>query len=107
MQTDIQARNFSLTDSLRDYSEKRLHSVLSCCSEHIQQVVVRLSDINGPRGGEDKCCHIQVMLAGLPDVVIEDIETDLYIAIDRATDRVGRILVRRIKRQQTMFKQNH
>jgi ribosomal subunit interface protein len=107
MQIDIQSRNFSLTDALRNHSEHRLHSALSCCSDHIQRVEMRLSDINGPRGGEDKCCHVQVVLAGLPDVVIEDVETDLYVAIDRATDRAGRTVVRKIERQQTLFKQGN
>ena len=65
-----------------------------------------LSDINGPRGGADKRCHLQVLLAGLPDVVIEDVEVDLYIAINRATDRAGRTVVRKIDRQQTLIRQN-
>jgi len=37
--------------------------------------------------------------------VIEDIEADLYVAIDRATDRAGRTVVRQIDRQQTLLKQ--
>ncbi len=105
MQIDIQARNFSLTDALRNHAERRLRFALTCCDEHIQRVVMRLSDINGPRGGADKRCHLQVVLAGLPDVVIEDIEADLYVAIDRATDRAGRTLVRRIERQQSLLRQ--
>ena len=68
---------------------------------------MRLSDINGPRGGADKRCHLQVVLKGLPDVVIEDTEADLYVAIDRATDRAGRTVVRKIDRQQTLSKQGH
>ena len=105
MQIDIQARQFSLTDALRSHAERRLRSTLTCCDEHIQRVVMRLSDINGPRGGEDKCCHLQVVLAGLPDVVVEDIEADMYVAIDRATDRTGRTVVRKIERQQTLLRQ--
>jgi ribosome hibernation promoting factor len=105
MQIDIQARNFSLTDALRDHAERRLRLALTSCDEHIQRVVMRLSDINGPRGGEDKRCHLQLVLAGLPDVVIEDIEADLYVAIDRAADRAGRTVVRRIGRQQTLLRQ--
>jgi len=104
MQIDIQARNFSLTDALRSHAERRLRFALTCCDDYIQRVVMRLSDINGPRGGTDKRCHLQVVLAGLPDVVVEDIEADLYVAIDRATDRVGRTLVRRIDRQQALLK---
>lgn len=107
MRIDIQAREFSLTDALRSHAERRLRSTLTCCDEHIQRVVMRLSDINGPRGGEDKRCHLQIVLNGMPDVVVEDIETDLYVAIDRAADRAGRTVVRKIERQQTLLKQRH
>ena len=106
MQIDIQTRNFSLTDALRSHAERRLRFALTCCDDHIQRVVMRLSDINGPRGGADKRCHLQVVLAGLPDVVVEDTEADLYVAINRATDRAGRTLVRKIDRQQTLLKQD-
>jgi putative sigma-54 modulation protein len=105
MQIDIQACNFLLTDALRSHAEQRLRFALTCCSDRIQRVVMQLSDINGPRGGADKCCHLHVVLAGLPDVVVDDIEADLYIAIDRATDRAGRTVVRQIGRQQTLLKQ--
>lgn len=105
MQIDIQARDFSLSDALRSHAERRLRFALACCNDHIQRVVMRLSDINGPRGGEDKRCHLQIVLAGLPDVVIEDIETDMYVAIDRATDRAGRTVVRKIGRQQSLLRQ--
>ena len=107
MKIDIQARHFSLTESLRKHAERRLHFALTCCEDHIQKVIMRLSDINGPRGGSDKHCHLQVVLAGLPDVVIEDTEADLYVAINRATDRAGRTLIRKINRQQTLLKQGH
>ena len=88
MRIEFQARNFSLTDALRSHAERRLRFALICCDDHIRRVVIRLSDINGPRGGADKRCHLQVMLAGLPAVVVEDIEADLYVAIDRATERL-------------------
>ena len=100
MQIDIQARDFSLTEALRSHIDRRLGFALSNRDDHIQYVIVRLSDINGPRGGSDKCCHIQVVLPGLSDVVIEDTESDLYFAIDRAADRAGRTVSRRIARQQ-------
>ncbi len=106
MQIDIQARHFSLTNALRNHAEHRLRLALTCCNNHIQKIVMRLSDINGPRGGADKHCHLQVVLAGLPDVVIEDTETNLYVAINRATDRAGRTLVRKIRRQKTRLKQS-
>lgn len=99
MQIDIQSRNFSLTNALRGHVERRLGFALSTRDDHILRITVRLSDINGPRGGADKCCHIQVVLPHLPDVVIEDTEADLYAAIDRAADRAGRTVGRRLTRQ--------
>jgi len=40
-----------------------------------------------------------VKLPHHPDVVIEDTEMDLYAAIDRAADRAGRTVGRRLSRQ--------
>lgn len=96
MQIDIQCRGFDLTDALRDYVSKRLAYSLSHGEVFIGRVIVRLSDINGPRGGEDKRCHLEIRLKRLSEVVIEDTEADLYAAIDRATERAGRTLERRL-----------
>ncbi len=99
MQIEIQARDFSLTQALREHIKRRLGFALSTRYHHIQRILVRLSDINGPRGGSDKCCHIQMVLPQQSDVVIEDTETDMYVAIDRAADRASRTLSRRVTRQ--------
>ena len=106
MKIDIQSRGFSLTDALHRYAQRRLHFVMSYCGDHINRVVVRLSDVNGPRGGADKRCHIRIVLAGIPSVVVEDTEADLYAAIDRACDRARRTVVRRIDRQLTLIRQH-
>jgi ribosomal subunit interface protein len=101
MKIDIQARSFILTKALKRYVEKKLKSALSRCEahRHLKGAVIRLSDINGPRGGEDKLCQIQVQLAGAPDIIIKDTEQDMYAAIDNATHRVGNAIVRRLGRQ--------
>ena len=104
MQIDIQARDFPLTDALRSHAERRLRFALTCFDDHIQRVAMQLSVINGPRGGKDKRCYLQVMLAGLSDIVIEDIEADLYVAIDRAVDRAGRTVARKLDRQQSLLR---
>jgi ribosomal subunit interface protein len=95
----IKTSDFSLTDALRDHAERRLRFALTFCDDRIRQVTVRLSDINGPRGGIDKCCRLQVIMDGLPEVVIEDIEANMYVAIDRAANRAGRTVRRRLKRR--------
>ena len=99
MQIDIQTLGFTLTDALREHTHSRLGFSLAHGAESIHRVTVRLSDINGPRGGADKRCHIHVAVAHQADVVIEDIQADMYVAINHATDRAGRALARQIERQ--------
>ena len=99
MQIVIHARGFALTAGLREHVQRRVHLAFDWANDHLRKVSVGLSDLNGPRGGEDKRCRIQVGVAGSADVVIEDTEADLYVAIDRAADRAGRTLLRRIDRQ--------
>lgn len=99
MRIEIQASGFKLTDGLREHTERRLRFALSWAVHDVRKVVVRLSDINGPRGGNDKRCYIQVPLPHKPDVVIEDTESDLYVAIDRAVERAERSVARRLDRQ--------
>lgn len=98
MKIDIQARDFSLTKALRSHVERRIGFALSTRYDRIGRIQVRLFDINGPRGGNDKCCRLQVAMPGQADVVIADTQADLYAAIDRAADRAGRVVSRRLER---------
>lgn len=104
MKINIQAQNFTLTKAIRSHITRRLGFALSARSEYISHIKVNLSDINGPRGGVDKRCQIMVVLPKLPDVVIEDKEVDLYVAIDRAVDRASRTVDRRLNRRRDMFR---
>jgi ribosomal subunit interface protein len=99
MHIDIHTHGFSLTPGLREHVEKRLAYALSHAGDSIMRLTVRLSDINGPRGGDDKRCLIEARLKQTPAVVIEDVQADLYVAIDRAAERTGRTLARRLARQ--------
>ena len=99
MNIDIQARDFELTEALASHIQRRLDFALSPRYEQIQQIQVRLSDVNGPRGGEDKCCRLHVVLPRMQDVGVEDTELDMYIAINRAIDRAGRSVTRRLSRR--------
>ncbi len=98
MLLDIQARGFSLTDGLRSYTKTRMQFLLNRNDSFVMRAKVRLADINGPRGGVDKRCQIELTLVGQHNILIEDIEADLYIAIDRASERCMRTLARRLER---------
>jgi ribosome-associated translation inhibitor RaiA len=99
MNIDIQARNFNLTGSILREVEKRIGYTLGNRYDKIEHITVRLGDINGPKGGNDKSCRIRVAIPGQKDVFVEDIEADLYTAIHRAADRANRTVARRLARE--------
>jgi ribosomal subunit interface protein len=99
MQLDIQTNGFLLTEAIRNYTAQHMQFALDRNDGHVMHVRVSLADINGPRGGIDKRCQINLALAGQNNIVIEDTEADLYVAIDRASDRCKRTLARRLERQ--------
>jgi ribosomal subunit interface protein len=99
MNLQIQAHDFTLSEGLRQHVATRLDYALNHGRDFVTRVVVRLSDVDGPRGGEDKCCGIEVRLKGAPALIVEDTQADLYVAIDRAADRIGRTFDRQMTRR--------
>ena len=95
----IQAQGFELTEALRAHTLRRLQFSLHWAGRDVTQIQVRLADINGPKGGLDKRCHLQIRLSNDTDVSVEDTEDDLYVAIDRAIERSKRTITRRLERK--------
>lgn len=97
----VQSRGFSLTPALKERVSKRIGLILGNTGHPITGIDVRLSDINGPKGGIDKKCQIHIHLSGHPGVTITDIQHDMYYAIDRAASRAMRTVRRRLSQKQS------
>lgn len=100
MHFDVRSEGFELTGALQHHAQRRLDFALARFRPHLGWVYMRLTDDNGPRGGVDKRCQVRVRLPGLPRVVINELADDLYVAIDRAADRAGRTVARRLARHE-------
>ena len=98
MRIEIQASGFELIEALRQHTERRLQFALNWASREVRTVNVRLAAIDGSRGGSGKRCRIRIVLAGGQDLVVEDTEAELRVAIERAADRAGRTLARQLER---------
>lgn len=102
MQISIVAGGFTLTGAIRSVVDRRMRFALGRFSGRIEHVRIALGDENGPKGGLDKTSRVRVGLCGLREVLVEQIDSDIYAAIDRAADRVGRIIARRLDRAFTV-----
>ncbi len=85
-----------MTQALADHVWRWPGLVLTPYSDRMQWVSVSVADKDGPHGGVDTFCRIQVHLIGAPVALIEDVGADLYAVIDRAIERrvIGRNLDR-------------
>ena len=99
MRIDIRSNGLALTEAARGYAARRLRYALARAVEQVQRVAVHLGEVDGPRGGTDRRCRVRVTLKSGADVVIDDVESDLYAVIDRAASRAGRCVARSVSRR--------
>ena len=99
MKIDARTQGIELSANLHEHIERCLDFRLNWARHDISRVVISLSDINGPRGGNDKRCQLRIPMSGMRDVVIDEVADDLQVAIARAVDRAARSLERRLYRQ--------
>jgi putative sigma-54 modulation protein len=93
MRIHVVGRTVEIDDSLHGFVEHRMLLALGRLSPGIHCAIVRLYDLNGPRGGMDKTCRIEVRLRSRNCLVVEHTDSNLYSAISRAADRAGRAVV--------------
>lgn len=79
---------------LRQLAVTRLRFVLRRVRWLVPRATLRLSDLNGPRGGVDKRCQVELDTDGNRKVVIQAVARDWRSAIDSALGRAARTLLR-------------
>ncbi len=85
---------------MRDLSVARVRFALRRLTALVPRAKVQFSDINGPRGGLDKRCQIELNTEALGTVFIASLARDWRTALDRSLDRATRVLTRGLQRSQ-------
>lgn len=99
MHLRIRSEGFTLTHALHEFVHDRLRHALGRFATLVEAVRVRLRDENGPRGGLDKRCQLEVQVKGQRPLVIDERGADLYAAIGRGAQRVERQVARAVVRR--------
>ena len=90
MAFDLRVQHGKPTRELRDHVERRLGFALGRFAGRIGRVTVYVEDLNGPRGGVDQRCRIQVSLVPSGIVMAEGMGAEAIAAVNRAAERVAR-----------------
>ncbi|MBX7106316.1 MAG: HPF/RaiA family ribosome-associated protein [Gemmataceae bacterium] len=98
MWLNIHSQGMSIDSTIRERIDRRLGFALGRFGDRIGRVTVNLTDLNGPRGGIDNRCRIVVEILGQERAVVEDTDFDLHAVIDRAADRIGQAVYRKLER---------
>jgi ribosome-associated translation inhibitor RaiA len=85
-------------NELRDLTERRVRFVLRRLGLLVPRAEVLMSDVNGPRGGIDKRCQVELRTDGAGTVVVASVASDWRTALDKALARAARFLVRQWRR---------
>ena len=101
MNVQINSLNMQHSSALRDHVVAQLERSLRSVRDRITRIVVRFHDDNGPRGGTDKRCTVEVRLAGVEPLLAEQRHADVFRAAAGAVTRVRRAVRRRIERNRT------
>ena len=85
-------------DQLRDVAQRRTRFVFRRFDWLISKATVQLSDVNGPRGGIDKRCQVEINSDVAGTLVVASVASDWRTALDKALSRAARFLMRQWRR---------
>jgi hypothetical protein len=99
MQVIFESRD-SEAAQMRDLSTERVRFSLRRLDSLVPRAKVQFSDVNGPRGGIDKRCQVELSTESVGTVVIASLARDWRTALDRSLGRATRVLTRSLQRNQ-------
>jgi putative sigma-54 modulation protein len=98
MKVEIRFRGLESSDALREHAARRVHFHLSRFGHVVSAVLVRISDVNGPKGGLDKRCQVTVRGQSFGSATFGELSGDAYSAVDMAVERIGHSVGRQLER---------
>jgi putative sigma-54 modulation protein len=84
MEIELRSSNVAVSSALQEHTNHRITFATRRFADKIGRIVVRLVDLNGPRGGLDKRCRITAHLVPSGTILVEATEGNPYIAVSQA-----------------------
>jgi len=94
----IHGHHLEVTEVLDAHINDRFKAALDQLDHMVQEITVRLEDVNGPKGGVDKRCHATVHLRNGATVVVDEKHPDIYAAVSLVADRLKNVVGRKVEK---------
>lgn len=104
MDFKVHGANIEVTDAITSHVQNRFTAALDKHERQVEDITIRLEDINGPKGGVDMRCQATIHLRPGDMVVVEDVQEDLYAAISVAADRAKHVVSRRLDKVKSHYR---
>ena len=98
MKIEVTGSGCGADSPLKVRAERRILFALSRFASRLRLVRVRFGDVNGPRGGVDKRCAVELHAPGIAPLFVDVLDTEADAALGRAADVARRVLVRAFDR---------
>ena len=99
---ELHAPDFTFPADLSRYIRAKLAAKLARFGHRLLGVMVRVKDVNGPKGGEGIVCGMEALLAHMEPVNVEERGHDLRAALDISLERFEVAVQRHIDRARTL-----
>lgn len=99
MQTVIRTVNAQLKPEQEPLIQRHIDFALRKVRHRIGSLVVRLEDLNGPKGGLDKRCQIEAYPWRSGMLLAQATDTDFVPAVKRAAERLARQVLEQMRRR--------
>lgn len=99
MRIDLHCDGLEPSSGLRDYVARKMRLAIGSFRDRIDWARIKVADVNGPENGGDMRCVVQLRLRNRPDVIFSVTAGEARAAVDRAAERVARVLISRLGKQ--------
>jgi putative sigma-54 modulation protein len=98
MTVQVRFRNIHNSPVVLEHAVRRAHQHLSRFGAQVSEVVIRMTDLNGPRGGCDQRCQLTAHGPRLGTVSVSETREDAFVSLDLALERLARTVGRTLER---------
>jgi hypothetical protein len=97
MRIRFRSVNANLPEDFEKDAYRKFERALHRTTDSVLDVLITVTDVNGPKGGVDKLCRVSVVLTRSRHLTLEERDANAHVALARLAERTSRSVIRATK----------